>query len=55
MKRRSNLLYRLRKKGVRVDTKFREIYIPYGEDPFPFTEVCRLREEYHFNIQYVIS
>lgn len=55
LKRRSNLLYRLRKKGVRVDTKFREIYIPYGEDPFPFTEVCRLREEYHFNIQYVIS
>ena len=53
-KRRSNILYRLRKKGVRVNTKERTIFIPYGEDPNKEVQVGRLRKEYHFNVQFKI-
>ena len=53
-KRRSNILYRLRKKGVRVNTKERTIFIPYGEDPNREVQVGRLRKEYHFNVQFEI-
>ena len=42
-KRRSNILYRLRKKGVRVNTKERTIFIPYVEDPNKEVQVGRLR------------
>lgn len=32
-KRRANLLYKLRRKGIEADTKQRVIFIPYGEEP----------------------
>lgn len=54
MKRRSNILYKLRKKGVRVNTKERTIFIPYGEDPNREVQVGRLCKEYHFNVQFEI-
>lgn len=53
-KRRSNILYKLRKKGVRVDTKSRTIFIPYGENHNKAVQVSRLRKEYHFNVQFEI-
>ena len=31
--RRKNLLYRLRKKGVKVNTRERCVYLPYGSEP----------------------
>lgn len=53
-KRRSNILYKLRKKGVRVDTKSRTIFFPYGEDPSQMIQISRLRREFHFNVQFEI-
>ena len=53
-KRRSNILYKLRKKGVRVNTKEHTIFIPYGEDPEQTVQVDRLRKEYHFTVQFEI-
>lgn len=53
-KRRSNILYKLRKKGVKVDTRTRIIFIPLGEDPYKAVQVRRLRKEFYFEIQYVI-
>lgn len=54
-KRRSNLLYRLRKKGVSVDTRRRIIYIPYEEDPHQAVQIDCLRKEYHFNVQFILT
>ena len=52
--RRKNLLYRLRKKGVRVDTGGRCIYLPYGSEPDNIAQVRRLRREYDFVVQFEI-
>lgn len=54
LKRRANLLYKLRRHGVKCNTQLRMIYIPYGNNPFQFVQVARLCHEFHFNIQYVI-
>ena len=54
-KRRSNILYKLRKKGVAVDTKARTIELPYGSDPDAIIQIKRLRREYRFNVQFYIS
>ena len=54
LKRRANLLYRLRKKGIRVDTKQRVIFCAAGKDITNIVQVKRLKEEFHFNIQIVI-
>lgn len=54
-KRRSNILYKLRKKGVAADTKARTIELPYGSDPDSIIQVKRLRREYRFNVQFYIS
>lgn len=32
LKRRANILYRLRKKGIKADTKQRVIFCPFNED-----------------------
>lgn len=48
---RDNLLYRLRKKGVRVQTLERTIFFPFDQEPFNITQVKRLCREYHFNVQ----
>lgn len=52
--RRKNLLYNLRKKGVKVNTRERCIYLPYGSNPNHIAQVCRLRREYDFVIQFEI-
>ena len=54
-KRRSNILYKLRKKGVVADTKARTIELPYGSDPDKIIQVRRLRRKYRFNVQFYIS
>lgn len=54
LKRRANLLYKLRRHGIRVDIKERTIFIPYEENPWQFPQVRRLQDEYFFNIQFII-
>lgn len=52
--RRKNLLYKLRRKGIRCDTKGRCIEYPYGGEPRDVPQIRRLMDEYKFNIQFVI-
>ncbi len=54
-KRRANLLYKLRRKGIKVDTKQRTIFIPYGQQPYKHIQAFRLSKEFHFNIQFIIT
>ncbi len=54
LRRRANLLYQLRKRGVECDTKCRLIFIPYMSNPFRHSQEEKLCNEYHFNIQYII-
>lgn len=54
-KRRANLLYKLRRKGIEVDTKHRTIFIPYGQQPYLHIQTKRLCKEFNFNIQYIIT
>lgn len=55
LKRRANLLYRLRRHGITANTKERIIFIPLGEDPWRIQQVRHLHEEFHFNIQFIIA
>lgn len=55
LKRRTNILYRLRKKGIRCDTKARGIYYPYGRNPLEVVQIKRLCGEFNFNIQFIIE
>lgn len=55
LKRRANLLYKLRKKGVRCKTKEHMIFFPYGEDPHEVCQIVRLCEGYHFYVQLKIG
>ena len=48
---RDNLLYRLRKKGVRVQTRERTIYFAHDGEPFKITQVQRLCKEFLFVVQ----
>ncbi len=52
--RRKNLLYKLRRKGVRCSTKERTIFYPYGSDPYAVVQIRRLFEEYGFKVQFEI-
>lgn len=52
--RRKNLLYNLRKKGVKVNTRERCIYLPYDSEPDHIAQVRHLRREYDFVIQFEI-
>lgn len=52
---RDNLLYRLRKKGVRVQTKERTIYYALVGKPFEIIQVQRLCREFNFHVQLVIQ
>lgn len=54
-KRRANLLYKLRRKGIEADTKQRVIFIPYGEEPRQYVQAVRLCREFNFNIQFIIT
>ncbi len=50
-RRRDNLLYRLRRHGIRADTRSHTIYIPAGTDPWLHPQAARLHNEYNFQIQ----
>ena len=49
--KRDNLLYRLRKKGVKVQTRERTMFFAYDGEPFTIIQIRRLCKEYHFNVQ----
>lgn len=53
--KRDNLLYRLRKKGVQVNTRKRVIFFDVGGEPFKIRQIIRLCREFHFNVQLVIE
>jgi hypothetical protein len=48
---RKDIIYRLRKKGFRLDTKARTVYFPSGENPDSVAGIKRLRYEFNFNVQ----
>jgi len=52
--RRKNLLYKLRRKGVRCSTQERIVFFPYGGDPLNVIQIRRLCDEYNFKIQFEI-
>ncbi len=54
-KRRANLLYKLRRRGIQCDTKQRCIYLPYMEQPQNYPQIPRLCREFHFYVQYIIT
>lgn len=54
LKRRANLLYRLRRNGVDCSLKRKTIYLPFETSPMMYPQIKRLCNEYHFDIQYVI-
>lgn len=49
-----NLIYRLRKKGIMVDTKHRVIFLPYYEKVEDYVQIVRLSREFYINVQYII-
>ena len=51
----ANLLYKLRRHGLTADTKQRVIFVPYEDDPWRFPQTRRLVDEFHFNIQLIIT
>ena len=53
--KRDNLLYRLRKKGVQVNTRERVIFFGVGSEPFKIRQIRRLCCEFHLNVQLVIE
>lgn len=55
LKRRANLLYNLRKKGVRCLTKEHMIFFPYNENPHKVSQIVCLCQEYHFHVQVEIG
>lgn len=49
------LIYRLWKKGIRVNTKERVIFLPYGEKISDYVQIERLHKEFYMNVQYIIT
>lgn len=49
------LIYRLRKKVIRVNTKERVIFLPYGEKISDYVQIERLHKEFYMNVQYIIT
>ncbi len=54
-KRRANLLYKLRRRGIQCNTKERCIFLPYMESPEKHPQILRLCREFHFYVQFVIT
>ncbi len=54
-KRRANLLYKLRRRGIQCNTKEHLIYLPYMEPPEKYPQIQRLCREFHFHVQLVIT
>ena len=55
LKRRANILYSLRKKGVKFDTKEKTIYYAFNKDPYKVIQIKRLCYEYNFQVQLIIE
>lgn len=53
--KRDNLLYRLRKKVIRAQTRERIIFLPFDGEPFEITQVKRLCKEFRFHVQLEIQ
>lgn len=49
-----SLIFRLRKKGIFVETKQRIIFLPYYEKMDTYIQIVRLLKEYDFNVQFII-
>lgn len=54
-KRRSNILYKLRRKGIEVNLKEKEIECPYGKNIREIPQVKHLCDEYNYHIQLIIK
>lgn len=54
-KRRNNILYRLRKKGIRCITRDQTIFYPYGENPYDILQIRQLLSEFNFVVQAYIQ
>lgn len=52
--KRDNLLYRLRKKGVKVQTRERTIFFPFNGKPFYIIQIYRLCKECKFKVQLIL-
>lgn len=53
--KRDNLLYRLRKKGIRALTRERIIFLPFDSESFEIIQVKRLCGEFRFHVQLEIQ
>nr|DAS75204.1 MAG TPA: hypothetical protein [Caudoviricetes sp.] len=51
-KRRANILYRLRKKNIRCNTRDRTIFYPIGLDHKEVLQIRQLLAEFHFVVQF---
>jgi hypothetical protein len=49
-----NLIYRLRRKGFNVITRQKTIFCEYLSSPDDTIEIKRLRNEFHFSVQFEI-
>ncbi len=49
------MLYKLRRRGIRCDTKQRCIYLPYMEQPYNYPQIPRLCREFRFYVQFIIT
>lgn len=54
LRRRANLLYRLRRKGINCNTKRRTIYFPYNGKVERYCQIAKLCREFNFTIQLII-
>jgi hypothetical protein len=49
-----SLIYRLRRKGFKVATRQKTIFCEYQSSPDDTIEIKRLRNEFHFLVQFEI-
>ena len=54
-KRRTNILYRIRKKNIRCNTRERTIFYPFGLNPYDILQIRQLLAEFNFVIQIEIQ
>jgi len=54
LKRRANILYRLRKKKLHANTRQRIVYYT-GDNPRSILQIRQLMDEYKFNVQFEIK
>ncbi len=53
--RRKNIIYKLRRKGIGVNTQQKTIFVAHNADPNLHIQIGRLRAEYHFEVQRTIT